>query len=183
MLRSVLVASALAALLAGCVTQSPPPSQPPKPAFEGAQAPEAGQTRLYVFRPRSEDPELQHEAPTLFINDRPITSLAEGTYADLQLPPGRHSLALAPPSGGSDLWRTNMTLLLRGDSINYVSLSMTPGMERKPASSGADETVLLVLPVGDPEDTAAHLRVDRPQGAVAEPVLRACCERAYPSAQ
>lgn len=181
MLRSVFVASALAALLAGCVTQSPP--QPPKAAFEGAQAPEAGQTRLYVFRPRSEDSELQHEAPTLVINDQPVASLAEGSYADLQLPPGRHTLALVPPPGGSDLWRTNMTLLLRGDSINYVSVAMTPGMERKPASTGADETVLLVLPVGDPAGTAAHLRVDRPQGAVAEPELRQCCQRVQPQAR
>lgn len=182
MLRTASVALALAALLAGCAT--PPPSTPPVilPGFEGARPPDAGQARLYVFRPRSEDQELQHEQPMLRIDDAEITVMPEASFAELQIPPGRHILSLAPTDGGSDLWRTSMTLNFQRDSITYIAFWMAAGFERAASSNSSSDTVLLVLPVGDPEDTPAHVRIERAHASAAEPIMRQCCVRVFPPA-
>lgn len=185
MLRIVPLALAAVALLAACVTPPPPPSPAPSappvtlPGYEGARPPEVGLARLYVFRPRAEGQALQHEEPMLRVNDADITVMPEARYAELQLPPGRHVLSLVPPEGGSDLWRTSMKLNFQPDSITFVAFWMAAGFER--ASSGASGAELLVLPVGDPEETPAHVRIEPASPAVAEPILRECCLRVFPS--
>ncbi|MDX5446021.1 MAG: DUF2846 domain-containing protein [Zoogloeaceae bacterium] len=178
------VVLAAVALLAACATPPPPPAPPAPPAtlpgYEGARPPETGQARLYVFRPRSEDQALQHEQPMLRLDDVDVTVMPEASYAELQLPPGRHVLSLAPPDGGSDLWRTSMKLNFQPDSITFVAFWMAAGFER--GSSGNTDTELLVLPVGDPEDTPAHVRIEPAAPPVAEPILRECCVRVFPAA-
>jgi hypothetical protein len=182
MLRALFVVPITAALLAACVSPPPPPppQKPALPAFEGVQPPSPGLVRLYVFRPKSEGQELQHEEPVLRIGDIEVTPMPEGTYADVQLRPGRHTLSLVPPEGGADLWRTSLTLQLQRDGIYYVAYWMEAGFERTPSRNDATDTVVLVLPVGNPEETAAHLRVERPAAAVAEPILRRCCVQVFP---
>lgn len=176
MSRTVTAALVAASLLAACAAPLPPP--PVLPAFEGATPPAPGQARLYVFRPRAEDQALHDEQPVLFVDGAPVTALPENGYADVQLPAGRHVLSFVPPEGGSDLWRSTMTLRLPPGSIHYVAVWMAAGFERTPSGNeGAD---LLVLPVGDPEDVPAHLRVEHAHPSVAEPVLRQCCGRVYP---
>ena len=188
MLRSAFVALTAATLLAACAmpppaTQSSPTAASPSlPRFEGARAPAPGQTRVYVFRPKSEDQALQHEQPILRVGQAEITPVPEATYAELQLPPGRHTLSLVPPEGGADLWRTSMTLNLHPDSVTYVAFWMADGFERTSAGNHTADTVLLVLPVGDPEDIPAHPRIERADPAIAEPILRQCCVQVYPLA-
>lgn len=183
MLRTLLTALVVAALLAACAPMTPPTSPPPAlPGFENARPPEPGQSRLYVFRPRSEGQELHHEQPVLYIGDIRVAPIPENGFVELQLPPGRHTLSLVPPEGGSDLWRTRMDLLLWADSVAYVPFWMAAGFERTSPSSHSADTVLLVLPVGNPEDTPAHLRIERSHPSVAEPILRQCCGRVFPPA-
>jgi hypothetical protein len=181
-------ALAVIALLAACANPPRPPAQSPPPVtlpgYEGVRPPDPGQARLYVFRPRSEDQALQHEQPVLRVDDADITLMPGASYAELQLPPGRHILSLVPTEGGSDLWRTSMKLNFQPDSITFVAFWMAAGFER--TSSGGDITAsgteLLVLPVGDPEDTPAHVRIERADPSVAEPILRECCLRVFPPA-
>lgn len=186
MLRTLFTALFVATVLAACATTSPltPPSSPPPalPGFDQARPPEPGQSRLYVFRPRSEDQDLHQELPVLYIGDTRIAAIPENGFAEIQLPPGRHTLSLVPPEGGSDLWRTRMTLLLWPDSVAYVPFWMAAGFERTSPGSESSDTVLLVLPVGNPEDTPAHLRIERSHHSVAEPILRQCCGRVFPPA-
>lgn len=179
MLRPLLVAITTVVLLAACAT---PPSTPPVilPGFDGARPPEPGHARLYVFRPRSEGQALPDEQPVLFVGDAAVTAIPENGYADILLPPGRHTLSLTPPLGGSDLWRTSMTLRFLPDSITYVAFWMAAGFDRTPSGNDTADTVLLVLPVGDPEDTPAHLRIERAHPSIAEPILRQCCGRVFP---
>ena len=187
MLRTVSVAVILAALLSACAM--PPTSAPASdatqaaptlPRFEGARPPAPGQARIYVFRPKFEDQALRHEAPVLRVGHAGITALPEATYAEIQVPPGRHTLSMIPSEGGSDLWRTSMTLQLGRDSITYLAVWMDDGFEQGGSAAQAAETVLLVLPVGDPAETAARLRVERLAPAQAENILSRCCGRVYP---
>lgn len=191
MLRTVSVALTLAALLSACAM--PPPSSsesapspaatqatPVLPRFEGARPPAPGQARIYVFRPKFEDQALRHEAPVLRVGHAGITTLPEATYAEVQVPPGRHTLSMLPSEGGSDLWRTSMTLQLGRDSITYLAVWMDDGFEQGGSAADAAETVLLVLPVGNPAETAARLRVERLASEQAENILSRCCGRVYP---
>src|SRR5690606_38780346 len=127
MSRTVTAALVAASLLAACAAPLPPP--PVLPAFEGATPPAPGQARLYVFRPRAEDQALHDEQPVLFVDGAPVTALPENGYADVQLPAGRHVLSFVPPEGGSDLWRSTMTLRLPPGSVHYVAVWMAAGFE------------------------------------------------------
>lgn len=183
MLRTVSAVLISAALLAACATlqqPSEPPPPIPLPRFEGARPPAPGQARLYVFRPKFEDQALQDEQPVLRIGHAGITPLPEATYAELQVPPGRHTLSLLPPDGGSDLWRTSMTLQLGRDSITFLALWMDDGFEESVSPGEAAEAVLVVLPVGNPAETTARLRVQRVAPERADGILRKCCGRVYP---
>lgn len=178
MLRTAFAVVVAALLLAACASPLPPP--PVLPSFEGASPPAPGHTRLYVFRPRAEGQALHDEQPVLFVNDIPIAAIPENGYADLQLSPGRHVLSFSPPDGGSDLWRSSLTLRLQPGAITYVAFWMAAGFERTPSGNDSADTVLLVLPVGNPEDIPAHLRVERSHPSIAEPILRQCCGRVFP---
>lgn len=183
MLRTVSVVLTSVVVLAACAIPPTPAPAPPLstlPRFEGARLPAPGQARVYVFRPKSEDQALQHEQPVLRIGQSEITPVPEATYAELQLPPGRHTLSLVPPEGGSDLWRTRMMLNFRPNSVTYVAFWMADGFERSSAGNNSADTVLLVLPVGNPEDIPAHPRMERADPAVAEPILRQCCFQVFP---
>lgn len=181
MLRTLFPALIAVTLLAACATPTPPP--PVLPGFDNARPPEPGQSRLYVFRPRSEDQDLHREQPVLYIGETRIAAIPENGFAEIQLPPGRHTLTLVPPEGGSDLWRTRMVLQLWPDSVAYVPFWMAAGFERTSPGSESTDTVLLVLPVGNPEDTPAHLRIERAHPSVAEPILRQCCGRVFPPSE
>lgn len=186
MLRTTSGVLLIAALLAACVTpssQSPAQLSQPAPVlprFDVAEMPDKGQARLYIFRPKFEDQALQHEQPVLRVGAATISPLPEATYVDLQLPPGRHTLSLAPPDGGSDLWRTSLTIQLRPNSIGYLALWMDAGYEPALANPDSAETVLIVLPVGDPAETTARLRVERVPASDAQSILRKCCSRVHP---
>jgi hypothetical protein len=183
MLRTVSAALIAATLLAACATFQPvaePPAPIPLPRFDGARPPAPGQARLYVFRPKFEDQALQDEQPVLRIGHAGIAPLPEATYAELQVPPGRHTLSLLPPEGGSDLWRTSMTLQLGRDSITFLALWMDDGFEEGSSPADAAEAVLVVLPVGNPAETTARLRVQRVAPEKADDILRKCCGQVYP---
>lgn len=184
MLRAAPVVLIFAVLLSACATVPSPPvpaqAAAPLPRFDAAQPPARGMARLYVFRPRLADQAPQYDRPLLRIGQTELTALPEGGYVDLQLPAGRHTLSVAPPPGGSDLWRTSLTMQLARDSVGFLALWMDEGYERSAGSTLANETVLLVLPIGTPAETAAHLRVERMPVAEAVPVLRECCVRVFP---
>lgn len=183
MSRLAPVGLTLAVLLTACATPPPPPpptSAPVLPRFDAAQPPARGMARLYVFRPRLADQAPQADRPLLRVGQTELTALPEGGFVDLQLPAGRHTLSLAPQPGGSDLWRTSLTLQLARDSVGFLAVWMDEGYERSAGSTLANETVLLVLPIGTPAETAAHLRVERMPVGEAVPVLRECCVRVFP---
>lgn len=82
---------AAASALAACAPTVVPPSAP-----DGAAPAQPGATAwLELARPR--DPQLAMRMARVHLDDRPLTALAAGERRRLEVPPGRHRLAV-------DLW-------------------------------------------------------------------------------
>lgn len=100
--------------LSGCAT--PPP---PQPVALRQAAP--GASILYVFRP-SYDAVDTRDAPTLSIDGRAVAAMRIGSYASVDLAPGKHRIALTANARESKDWSAEADFETAPGGTYYVAI-------------------------------------------------------------
>jgi hypothetical protein len=120
--QSALAVLVLAYLLSSCALP-PPPQVPDSPGdFRGVEAPAAGQSRIYLFRPAFSFTERKQDTPTCTVDGSQAVALAHGTFTSLSLSPGRHVLSLVPGDRDAPLWRSDFEFNVDVGLVYFVAV-------------------------------------------------------------
>ncbi|QDO96612.1 DUF2846 domain-containing protein [Ferrovibrio terrae] len=123
MMRTLALALTAMLLLAGCAARGPTLAEKPEALPPLAE----GKARLFVFRDVQRGGlNVDVLRPEILINDQPLgTSVAGGLHVR-DVPPGAHTLKLAPPNLFSGYTVDNgVTVDLKAGDVEYVKVMAT----------------------------------------------------------
>jgi len=123
LLRAELATVASAVLLASSCAVPPPPQVPDSPGdFHGVEAPPAGQSRIYFFRPPLSFTARKQDMPSGRVDGAQTFVLPHGSFTSIVIPPGRHVLSLIPGDQDASLWRSEFQFDLDTDRVYFVAI-------------------------------------------------------------
>ncbi len=109
------------ALAASACSTSPHVPMPSGEPFVGVAAPVQGRALLYVLRPGFLE-RLAHESPSLLVDGTRVAALGYDQFVLLELDPGQHVISLQPNPREASIWRTEVAVSLRPESVSFVAV-------------------------------------------------------------
>lgn len=143
-------------------------------AFESSVPPEEGKMKIYIFRPAFNDQAFAKEAPTLRVNGKIIGKFTQGSYAEIELTPGKHEFSIEPGATESPLWRSAFPVKAVDGRVLYLSFWVAQKLNQRLSRGAAFVAGPLLAYMLDGGHEPTELRMDLMDQVEAEPMLREC---------